>query len=354
MNRAAELFERIKADGFAIVQGFVDDRESEDTWLEFKDGSQMNWKDLVRYYSEAISGFGNTDGGLLIWGVATKKRDNIDYADSLALISADEVLELKAGLDGTISRATFPPNSGVENIVVETADKLYGVVVSYIPLSPHRPLQRQTGRRDFKMRAGDSFVELPYRLLASLFGRAAAPEIRADVQFTGTLVGDPGDLKSYRFSIEVRIRNIGSVLAENFYVSLRAFFFRPQTINNSRTREPHRSTWNYRVLKPGRVVESVTANSLASQVLTPNERLEAFQVDFDFTIEGDFPTFEDVRIDVIAGARDSIPHRMELSLRTEVLAHEYTVLLGSGKTRLKMQPESVKKVYKSNLPLPFD
>src|SRR5258706_7380741 len=57
---------------FAEVQKFIINRVSEDEFLEFK-GGRSEENSVKKYWSQALSGFANTGGGILIFGIETDK-----------------------------------------------------------------------------------------------------------------------------------------------------------------------------------------------------------------------------------------------------------------------------------------
>lgn len=74
MGRAEDLFERIQRDGVAAIETLIAERASEELFLEFKqsadDGQGNRFHDRDRgNLRKAISGFANSEGGVLIWGV---------------------------------------------------------------------------------------------------------------------------------------------------------------------------------------------------------------------------------------------------------------------------------------------
>jgi hypothetical protein len=69
MSRAEDLWNRLETDGLGAIDGFIADRTSEYLFLDFKrsadDGAGTSVHNNDREnLSKAISGFGNSDGGL--------------------------------------------------------------------------------------------------------------------------------------------------------------------------------------------------------------------------------------------------------------------------------------------------
>src|SRR4051794_40958325 len=79
MTRAKQLFNEItQASSPAdFIEQMIRDRRAETEYLEFK-GGKTNSKDARRLWSKALSGFANTEGGVLIWGVRTDPTPSLD------------------------------------------------------------------------------------------------------------------------------------------------------------------------------------------------------------------------------------------------------------------------------------
>ena len=89
MERAEDIFNDIVERGMDAIEDFILTRKSEELFLDFKrsanDGDQDtldsgDWKNI----SKAISGFGNSEGGVIVWGVSCGKvKGRGDIPDAL-------------------------------------------------------------------------------------------------------------------------------------------------------------------------------------------------------------------------------------------------------------------------------
>ena len=99
---AQSFFEHFlrQSDKVAFLNGLIAQKTEETEWLEFKGcvdadpakaGAQLEKRERQKAFSEAVCGFANTSGGVLIWGIDARKDPvtNIDFAASLSL--ADDV-----------------------------------------------------------------------------------------------------------------------------------------------------------------------------------------------------------------------------------------------------------------------
>lgn len=184
MGRAEEIVARLVRDGEAEVIRLIDDHASEDLFLEFKqsadDGAgvklhQNDWKNLAR----AISGFGNSEGGVVLWGIACKSSPAGDVPQGPKAIQ--NPTRFVSWLEGAVSGCTVPAHSGVRSIPIKsTVTPGSGFVATLIPRSHATPLQciKPPGTLEFLMRAGSNFMPVPHAVLSGMFGRGPQPEVR--------------------------------------------------------------------------------------------------------------------------------------------------------------------------------
>jgi hypothetical protein len=170
MTAARGFFEKIVSSSppYQFLERLVSptDPTFETEWLDFKGNVQPN--DLRRLWSRALSGFANTQGGVLIFGIDARKDDKteIDAASALSLIPRPHAL--KSRLLELHHQATDPPVLGVEIEAYEDANQ-NGFVVCYIPKSKHRPHRSEHCNKQYYIRAGDDHVEAGPSLLKLLF-----------------------------------------------------------------------------------------------------------------------------------------------------------------------------------------
>jgi hypothetical protein len=135
--------------------------------------------------AKALSGFANTDGGLVVWGVKAKAatKDDPDVAIELKPIS--RLKTFQTGLNAVAGGLCQPPLPGVENRAVATpGDEDVGYVVTVIP--PRRDsLVQATAKtcKGFFIRSGSGFHQLPEPLIAAFYRRSPSPLLRLEVQF---------------------------------------------------------------------------------------------------------------------------------------------------------------------------
>jgi hypothetical protein len=218
MERAKELFEKIKSDGKSAIEEFILTRKAEELFLDFKrsadDGNEQHLNQNDRKnLAKAISGFGNSEGGVIIWGVdCSKAFDGSDVAKAEYPIT--NVKRFVSWLEGTISGCTIPPHTGVQNHPIEIDTKGKGFVITYIPKSEHAPHQEIQSRK-YYIRAGSDFIPTPHDVLAGMFGKRPQPNIKRNYMVYPIKI----DGERVRILIGFHICNNGPGIAESLFAS---------------------------------------------------------------------------------------------------------------------------------------
>lgn len=180
LGRPEEIFDRIIKEGEAAIDEFIQTRQSEELFLDFKrssdNGSRKSLDQNDREnFAKAISGFGNSEGGVLVWGIDCSK--DTDYADvAHTKVPIVNPTRFRSWLEGVVSACTVPPHSGVRHTAILTDGKKNGFVATLIPKSNASPHQ-VVGKLQYYMRAGSSFSPVSHGLLAGMFGRRPQPEV---------------------------------------------------------------------------------------------------------------------------------------------------------------------------------
>ncbi len=219
MGRAEEVFSMIRTDGLASIREFIITRQSEELFLDFKRSSDNGAGDRISQtdrnnLAKAISGFANSEGGVLVWGIDCSPDDQgSDVAKSLFPLA--DAKRFRSWLEGAVSGSTIPPHSGVESIVVPDESGVKGYVAQLIPKSLNAPHQMIL-KRQYYIRAGSDFVPTPHDVLAGLFGRRPQPNVFH--MFTTTSAKLVGDEVS--FQVGFMIHNKGPGIATDVFITL--------------------------------------------------------------------------------------------------------------------------------------
>jgi hypothetical protein len=216
MGRAEELFARIRDKGAPEIREMVARAEVEELFLDYKGTSttlpSLKLKDDDRRnVAKAISGFGNSEGGVIVWGVDCRRTAQGDVPS--AAIPITDARAFKTLLDGAVGGLTLPAHTGVENLELPDGQGATGFVVTHIPSGTSAPY-RAMPQQEYYIRAGPTFLPTPHGVLAGLFGRAPQPMVVPVLRYRNTR---PVQQNQIRIFVEVHIRNDGRGFAEDIF-----------------------------------------------------------------------------------------------------------------------------------------
>jgi hypothetical protein len=181
MGRAEDIFEKIKRDGAAAIDDFILQRASEELFLDFKrsadegGGTKLHVDDR-KNLSRLISGFGNSAGGVIVWGVDCS-YDPQTLADlPRGRQPIKDVRRFVSRLEGAVSGCTLPAHPAVSHHAVAVGKSGDGFVATLIPESPLAPHQNMVDGH-YLIRAGSSCERAPHGVLAGMFGRNPAANL---------------------------------------------------------------------------------------------------------------------------------------------------------------------------------
>ncbi len=199
----------------------------ENEWREFKEADfidaplpierEKSLKELKRredtikeYWSENLSAFSNSGGGVLIWGIRTLK--NIAASLSLArnaVALADRLKELQNNM-------VEPPVLGVEVRAVLKPGSEEGFVVCHIPNSDFSPHRATKAKREYYIRSNDSNQPMRTEVLRKMFYPKCASKLVPRV--TVSIDQDAEGL--FKIHAAVQLKNTGSASAEEAYIQV--------------------------------------------------------------------------------------------------------------------------------------
>jgi hypothetical protein len=219
VGRADELFARIRDKGAAEVHLMIAAPVVEELFLDYKRSSttlpaRKLSDDDRKNLSKAISGFANSDGGVIVWGVDCRTTPDGDIPTGPIPIS--NAIAFKTLLDGAVGGLTLPAHSGVENIALPEGTGSQGFVITHIPVGSSVPYQALYPKHEYYIRAGSNFLPTPHSVLAGLFGRVPQP-ITVPVIRLRNLHKHPGGQDVIYVHLEVHIRNDGRGFAEDIF-----------------------------------------------------------------------------------------------------------------------------------------
>lgn len=284
MDVALKMAEDLRERGFSLLFQWVEGGLREDLHLDFKRKSDPeNWRasgDDRRNMSKALSGFSNSDGGLLLWGIGAPGSGG----NERELYPIKDPQNFAEVLDSYISRLVSPGIDGALNFVIrDPFDKERGYVVSYIPKSPNSPHRSEAeGLKHYYKRYGDSFRICEHYELEYMFGVRHHPVLKLfwDVEVE---MSDEG-LGGHYGILRIGLRNQGRAQAESFCLKIRydkKSGFQPQTKTYAADLVHYSAPQ-----KSSKVnFEKVTARAKPSLVIYPNDQIYVFL--FKFAINPD-------------------------------------------------------------------
>ena len=181
-SRAVEFFDQIvqSPDRVAAIQRLVDENVCEGEFLDYKNGIQfsLSLDALKETFSKYLSGFANSDGGVLIWGIdaPTNRPEKI--------VAVPDVEKMKKSLMSWATVATEPPVRGIQiEAIPLSSESKEGFVICLIPPSPWKPHQAKWPQecQKYYIRIVDNCVPAPHSLLKSLFQPSYTSRIRLRV-----------------------------------------------------------------------------------------------------------------------------------------------------------------------------
>ncbi len=186
-------FERLD---LSVLHEFVESRHQENLHLDFKKISRADRpaKSDKQSFAKAVSGFANSDGGLIVWGIDARKSGGIDAAcDLCPVLSPDK---FRSRLEQLTGESTSPRVDGIRHKTIREHDGKNGYVVTLVPVSDFPPHMAKLGENKYYKRSGESFYSMEHFDLEDMFGRRARPQLQIvfelisqDVERTDILLG---------------------------------------------------------------------------------------------------------------------------------------------------------------------
>lgn len=182
-----KLLQQFKNGGSAFLKSLKDRKASESEILDFKlakSGEPPLETEDKANLARAISGFANTKGGVLIWGVyCAKDETGEDCVQSFNPIT--RVSAFKSEVQAILCHLSAPAVQGIELFCIfEDDHDSSGYLIMHVPKSTALIESLFKKNKGFYERAGTSFVEMAdSRLVAKAkhvpFGKRLVPYMRA-------------------------------------------------------------------------------------------------------------------------------------------------------------------------------
>lgn len=227
LDRAQQLFERLEREGELAIDELITTFESESLWLDFKSVAEDGRGPRLDKYSleklaKAISGFGNSAGGVIVWGVDCRDDPRLgDVPAGTKLIENPE--RFRSWLEAAVSGCTAPPHSGVEHRALQSsATPGSGFVITLIRQAQGPPLQciQPSADQRYYIRAGSSFRPVPHAVLSGLFGRRPQPQLSQKYLAPTLDVRQAAGNTTIEIESTLAVANRGRSIARDLYANV--------------------------------------------------------------------------------------------------------------------------------------
>jgi Putative DNA-binding domain len=216
------LLEQFNSIKIQNILSFIEEAVEEDLFLEFKTVNHPTIKNDgsdKKNLSKCLSGFANSLGGIIVWGVkASLNEKGIDAAKELKPI--DEVSKLSNWFKKLEGQAVTPSILGVRHKKIITGEDT-GYLVTYVPPSDDCPHMANYAEKHYYKRSGDNFYPCEHYDIVDLFNRKKFPKLEVKIDeikchYSGSVGGNP----HYEISTNVFITNSGKTMAKYPRLSL--------------------------------------------------------------------------------------------------------------------------------------
>jgi hypothetical protein len=215
MDPMREQFEEIRREGPAFIERVVAEAWQEGPSLDFKTAGSPMTKDDKKNLAEAMSGFANSDGGLIVWGVCARS-DGADDPDAAKEKQPIQRLNrFLSDLHQLTPQLVSPAVIGVEHIaILDPRSPDTGYAVTLIPKSEGLPHMARAGKQHtFYFRSGSSFLPMEPFMLADRYSRRPQPKLEFEWRIEpGGTTGGP-NIDKIELRVFFGIKNSGAGIA---------------------------------------------------------------------------------------------------------------------------------------------
>lgn len=222
MDGARDLFDQLVAGGLELIHRMGPESWQEDLLLDFKtaehDSAPMSKSDS-KNLAEALSGFANSDGGVVVWGVDARaaERGEPDVAQDVRPMN--KLGLFLSDLQRLTPQVISPGVLGVmHREIPETDDPDCGYVLTLVPRSESElHMAIAAGQHRFYYRSGSSFSPMEAFMVADRLGRRPQPRLELSCR----LERGSSDQHHQKVKAVIGIRNVGRGVALYPAIALR-------------------------------------------------------------------------------------------------------------------------------------
>jgi hypothetical protein len=216
MGEPERLYQAID---LAMIKRFAAERMVEDLHLEFKAPENVRGAEVA--LAKALSGFANSDGGVVVWGVHAEKVRRVEAARE-PLKPINRLKAFKSRLEELTGCAVNPTVNGVlHKEVPEEGGEDQGYAVTLVPASDGTPHMAKLGEDRYYKRSGSAFLRMEHFELEDMFGRRPRPKLTlySDVRRGSSTSG--GRLRTSECNVVLGVLNEGRGVARAPYLVVR-------------------------------------------------------------------------------------------------------------------------------------
>src|SRR5262249_39228908 len=185
MQTVRILYETFRVGGEAYIQRAVNEAMSESLYLDFKllenNSAPMTVKDK-QSLAAAISGFANSDGGIIVWGVYAKSAGPTDPDVAKYKRSIGNLPQFLSDLHVLSGQVVSPGVLGIEHAPLpDSPSGDCGYAVPLVPRSDHdihRAVAKDQHR--YYYRTCTSLLMMEAYMVADRYGRRPQPRLRLE------------------------------------------------------------------------------------------------------------------------------------------------------------------------------
>lgn len=163
----------------------ITEGQEENLYLEFKtvNNGTLNTIDDKKNYAKVLSGFANSAGGIVVWGIDARKNDSgVDCA--IASKPIEEINLFYSRLIELESEAVTPRIEGIKHRYFELENG-NGFAITLVPESISGPHMAKLGEYRYYKRSGDTFYKMEHFDIADMFGRRNKPDLDLAIHVSG-------------------------------------------------------------------------------------------------------------------------------------------------------------------------
>jgi hypothetical protein len=202
--------------------------------------------------SKTLSGFANSNGGIVIWGIKTEENKlKPDVAEKLVPIR--ELTKFLTLLNRLESESVTPPIAGVVHKKIDLGNDT-GYVKTYVPASESAPHMANYADKHYYKRSGGNFYQCEHYDIIDIFSRKKYPKIELLFRIEQVYKRSDSLVNGQAYNLErylvVWAKNAGNLYVKylNCFLTLNEAVLHPATYQDKIRLDGGNSNFYYRFL----------------------------------------------------------------------------------------------------------